>query len=134
MPPPIPVRMAVLVVLLVSATGASAFVPKIRAERTALRLFDNGDDDKTGSVNSASNSVDSERTTPQNTMVVKNLPTGEIKEVPFYDPYMEANTDVTMISPWAALLFGFPTLLLLNDGFHFLPSDGFFGKLQQMFQ
>ncbi|KAG7371719.1 hypothetical protein IV203_017861 [Nitzschia inconspicua] len=65
MPPPIPVRMAVLVVLLVSATGASAFVPKIRAERTALRLFDTGDDDKTGAVNSASNSVDSERTTPQ---------------------------------------------------------------------
>jgi hypothetical protein len=70
----------------------------------------------------------------KNVMMVKNIPTGEIKEVPFYDPDMEANTDVTMISPWAALFFGFPTLLLLNDAFHFLPNDGLWGQVQQLFR
>jgi hypothetical protein len=70
----------------------------------------------------------------RNTMMVKNIPTGEIKEVPFYDPDMEANTDVTMISPWAVLLFGFPTILLLNDAFHFLPNDGIWGQMQHLFR
>lgn len=67
-------------------------------------------------------------------MVVKNLSTGEVQEVPFYDPYMEANTDVTMISPWAAIVFGFPTILLLNDVLHFLPEDGEIGKFLSLFQ
>jgi hypothetical protein len=70
----------------------------------------------------------------RNTMMVKNIPTGEIKEVPFYDPDMEANTDVTMISPWAVLLFGFPTILLLNDAFHFFPNDGIWGQMQHLFR
>jgi hypothetical protein len=67
-------------------------------------------------------------------MIIKNLPTGEIKEVQFYDPYMSANTDASYIDIWSIVLFGLPLTLLLNDVFHFLPTQGPLEQLQQMFQ
>ncbi len=94
---------------------------------TALEVVQDGEDAKAAVVMT-------QQTEPEKkTMIVKNLPTGEIREVQFYDPYMEANTDATLIDPWAAILFGFPVLLLADDVFHFLPEKGIVGVIQEVF-
>jgi hypothetical protein len=123
-------------ILLLSCAIASAFAPQIHPTRRSLSLStpllsateNDDDDDDDGII------IDASSLPPSTTMVAKNIATGEVKEMPFYDPYMEANTDATMISPWAAILFGFPTILLLNDAFHFLPQDGVLGQIQQVFR
>lgn len=59
--------------------------------------------------------------------VVRDMNTGEIKEVKWVDPAMRANTRPWEMSWWAYLAFGFPMVLLANDFLHFLPKDGLFG-------
>lgn len=55
--------------------------------------------------------------------IVKDMNTGEIKEVKWVDPAMAANTSGEMGILGYALV-GLPAILLLNDAFHFLPTEG----------
>ena len=62
--------------------------------------------------------------------VYKNLARGgQMEEVKWVDPAMTANTNPFEMSWWAYILFGFPFMLLANDAFHFLPTDGPLGFL-----
>jgi cytoskeletal protein RodZ len=61
--------------------------------------------------------------------VVRNMNTGELQEVKWVDPAMRANTNPWEMNWWAYILFGFPPILLLNDVFHFLPTEGPLGFL-----
>lgn len=61
--------------------------------------------------------------------VVKDMNTGELKEVKWVDPAMRANTRPWEMSWWAYIAFGFPFIVLANDAFHFLPKDGPLGFL-----
>ena len=45
---------------------------------------------------------------------------------------MAANTNPLEMSWWAYILFGLPPILLLNDAFHFLPTDGPLGMLGRL--
>jgi len=65
-------------------------------------------------------------------MVVRNMNTGEIKEVQWVDDAMQAHTNPLAMSWWAYPLFGFPFILLANDAFHFLPEDGPISFLTRM--
>jgi hypothetical protein len=57
--------------------------------------------------------------------VYQNLGRGGVmEEVKWVDPAMAANTNPFDMAWWAYLLFGFPFLLLANDAFHFLPTEG----------
>ena len=56
--------------------------------------------------------------------IVKDMNTGEIREVKWQDPAMLANTNLVM-DWWAALLIAVPSTLLLDDFFHFLPKGMF---------
>jgi hypothetical protein len=64
--------------------------------------------------------------------VVRDMNTGEIKEVKWVDPAMRANTRPWEMSWWAYLAFGFPFIVLANDFLHFLPTDGPIGFLGRM--
>lgn len=56
--------------------------------------------------------------------IVKDMNTGEIREVKWQDPAMLANTNLVM-DWWAALLILVPSTLILDDFFHFLPKGMF---------
>eukprot|EP00977_Amphora_coffeiformis_P018445 scaffold6485_cov172-Amphora_coffeaeformis.AAC.10 len=62
-----------------------------------------------------------------NKTFVKDMNTGEIREVNWVDPAMPANSDPFNLG-WAWAFVVFPALLLLNDFFHFLPSGTFLTK------
>ena len=66
---------------------------------------------------------------PTSTMAQNFGRAGEIKEVKWVDPAMEANTDPFNISAWAYALVGFPMILLLNDFLHFIPESAKEGPL-----
>jgi hypothetical protein len=57
-------------------------------------------------------------------MVVKNLSKGEVIEVKWRDPAMEANISPFQMEWWAYFLVIFPFVLLANDFLHFLPTEG----------
>jgi hypothetical protein len=67
--------------------------------------------------------------TPVVRNIVKDMNTGEIKEVKWVDPAMRANTRPWDMSWWAWILFGFPFVVLADDVFHFLPTEGPLGFL-----
>ncbi|GAX17117.1 hypothetical protein FisN_5Hh503 [Fistulifera solaris] len=56
--------------------------------------------------------------------IVKDMNTGEIREVKWKGPAMLANTNLVM-DWWAALLIAVPSTLILDDFFHFLPKGMF---------
>jgi hypothetical protein len=61
-----------------------------------------------------------------------NLSKGEdAKEVNWVDPAMAANTNPFLMSWWAYALFGFPFILLADDAFHFIPTEGPLSFLQR---
>lgn len=60
-------------------------------------------------------------TTPK--VLVRNMNSGEMREINFVDPAMQANTNPLLVDWWAAVFFGLPVVLLLDDVFHFLPKD-----------
>ena len=66
---------------------------------------------------------------PTSTMAQNFGRAGEIKEVKWVDPAMEANTDPFNMSAWAYALVGFPMILLLNDFLHFIPESAKEGPL-----
>ena len=66
---------------------------------------------------------------PTSTMAQNFGRAGEIKEVKWVDPAMEANTDPFNMSAWAYALVGFPIILLLNDFLHFIPESAKEGPL-----
>jgi hypothetical protein len=54
-----------------------------------------------------------------------NLAKGGVsEEVKWVDPAMAANTNPFLMSWWAYILFGFPVVLLADDAFHFIPTEG----------
>jgi hypothetical protein len=56
---------------------------------------------------------------------------GESKEVEWVDPAMAANTNPFLMSWWSYLLLGFPFMLLADDAFHFIPTEGPLSFLQR---
>ena len=66
--------------------------------------------------------MEEEETSPKG--VYRDMNTGEIKEVKWVDPAAAANTNPFMMNWYSFLLLGIPVLLLLNDAFHFLPTEG----------
>ena len=55
---------------------------------------------------------------------------GEVKEVQWVDPAMEANTNPLNMSAWAYILFGvLPGVLIANDFLHFIPESAKDGPL-----
>lgn len=63
--------------------------------------------------------------------VVKDMNTGKVREVKWVDPAMAANTNPFIMSPWGYFFF-FPFVLILNDFFHFLPTEGPLAFLNQI--
>jgi hypothetical protein len=55
--------------------------------------------------------------------VVKNMNTGEIREVKWVDPAMKANTNPFRLE-WWGYIFILPFILLADDLLHFLPTEG----------
>jgi hypothetical protein len=65
-------------------------------------------------------------------MKYKNLGKGgDSEEVNWVDPAMAANTNPLLMSWWAYIFFGFPFVLLADDAFHFIPSEGPLAFLQR---
>ena len=62
------------------------------------------------------------------TNVVKNMNTGELKEVKWVDPAMEANTNPFNLG-WAYVFIILPATLIANDFLHFIDADGPLGFL-----
>ena len=98
----------------------------------------NLDDDKSKTVSSSAPSlatIDEVKPVteePAIKNVVKDMNTGEVKEVKWVDPAMRANTRPWEMNWWAYIAFGFPFLVLADDFFHFLPEDGPLGFLGRM--
>ncbi|GKY92666.1 hypothetical protein MPSEU_000236600 [Mayamaea pseudoterrestris] len=119
-----------LVVAVASVSGFSVIPPSSRAVASssfARSMFatDNNENKGLETVESSSDadalSNLSTTQTPRN--VVKDMNTGEIKEVKWVDPAMEANTRPWEMNWWAYPLTLFPFVLLLDDAFHFLPHN-----------
>jgi hypothetical protein len=127
---------------------SSAFAPQpFGMKRTTidnLHMF-NAENDKTSSTtttpplsetsspqdaNTVPTSLETKVDLPKN--IVKDMNTGEIKEVKWVDPAMRANTNPFEMNWWGYILFGFPPILLLNDAFHFLPTEGPLSFLAKM--
>ena len=120
-----------LLSLLWLASLASAFAPTNRPAfamtQTSSRLLDTPKP-----LEEVSSTMESTTTTEEEDIVgaapkavYKNLARGgQIEEVQWIDPAMEANTNPLEMSWWAYILFGFPFVLLANDALHFLPTDG----------
>lgn len=114
--------------LLVSAV--SAFVPSTarfgvtQVASTQQRfMFSKDDDNKPAPLATMDEpEVNSPSVSTSKGSIVKDMNTGEIREVKWQDPAMMANTNLVM-DWWAALLILFPSTLLLDDVFHFLPKD-----------
>jgi len=64
-------------------------------------------------------------------MVVKDMNTGEVKQVNWVDPAMSANTNPFALSWWGYFFF-LPIVIIFNDFFHFLPTEGPLAFLSQI--
>ena len=62
----------------------------------------------------------------------KNLSTNEEIDVEWTDNAMAANTNPFLLSWWGYIIFGLPFVLLLDDAFHFIPSEGPLSFLKQL--
>ena len=62
------------------------------------------------------------------TNVVKDMNTGELKQVKWVDPAMEANTNPFNLG-WAYVFIILPATLIANDFLHFIDPDGPLGFL-----
>ena len=62
----------------------------------------------------------------------KNLSTNEEIDVAWTDNAMAANTNPFLLSWWGYIIFGLPFVLLLDDAFHFIPSEGPLSFLKQL--
>jgi len=65
-----------------------------------------------------------EKTSTGEGMMVRDMTTGEMKEVKWVDPAMSANTSPFELSWYAWLAILVPGSLYLNDFFHFIPKEG----------
>lgn len=141
------IRILSLLMLLVSVTAFTQLhqpkwgtVSKISNSKS-IRFMFNADNDNKNSppalqvvneMSSTSAASEAVEEVVQIRNVVKDMNTGELKEVKWVDPAMRANTRPWEMSWWAYIAFGFPIVLLANDFIHFLPKDGplgFFGRM-----
>jgi hypothetical protein len=76
-------------------------------------------------------STSSEASTDENEIkaVYRDMNTGKEKEVKWVDPAMAANTNLLDNLSFGYFFLVFPATLLLNDAFHFLPTEGPFAFL-----
>jgi hypothetical protein len=115
-----------------SSKGTGAATTARFPQKQFLLMSSNGDEESLSAPSSADDEVTSGNT--RQTMVVKNISSGEIKEFNFVDPAMRANTNPFLVDWWAAIFFGFPVVLLFNDVFHFLPEEGELAALMAKFK
>mmetsp|Transcript_15789 Transcript_15789/g.20607 ORF Transcript_15789/g.20607 Transcript_15789/m.20607 type:complete len:135 (-) Transcript_15789:347-751(-) len=124
--------MRIASLLLLVASSALAFTtPKVSVRSTsasARSMFSKDDGEKFRTTPQPLQSMDEpepEKATDVDqtaTNLVKDMNTGELKEVAWVDPYMMANTDATGLG-WAYIFILGPGILLLNDAFHFIPPN-----------
>ena len=114
--------------LLVVATSAFAPPQQQRLSRNARYMF-NADNEKSSTPAALEvddgKPLESAVTTeePKTGSIVRDMNTGEVKEVKWVDPAMAANTNPLEMSWWAYILFGMPFVLIANDFLHFIPQD-----------
>ena len=104
---------------------------------TPKPLAEEGDKDAAAPLESASTTPEEEGGSTSEEgptkAVYKNLGRGgNIEEVKWVDPAMEANVNPLLLDWWAYPLVVLPVLLLADDAFHFLPKEGPLAFLQNI--
>lgn len=110
-----------LLVSAVSAFTTSRFGITKASTTQQLFMFSKDDDNNKPAPLPTIDQPETPKTTNKGS-IVKDMNTGEIREVKWQDPAMLANTNLVM-DWWAALLIAVPSILILDDFFHFLPKD-----------